>query len=150
MRAVRTAITGAWLAAMAAGALWAEDGQIRNFRVPNFDDQGLMTSQIFGEFAKILADGNIEVTELRIEFYNYVDGERRTEMTVTSPRCLLNRNRGMAVSDDEVRISRDEFVVTGKGFTFNNEKQELRILSDSKVVVKGDQRKRQTEEIKRE
>jgi lipopolysaccharide export system protein LptC len=115
----------------------AEDSQIRGFRVPNFDEQGVMTSQMFGEFARVLPDGNVEITQLRMEFYSYNGEERITDMTVTAPQCYFNRNNGVAISDSDVRISRNEFVVTGRGFVFDNENQQLRILNDSKVVVHG-------------
>jgi len=151
MKVCALIVLGGIVAALAGGpAARGEEGLIKGFRVPNYDDEGVMTSQIFGEFAKINPDGNIEITELRLEFYSHEGEERKTDMTVTSPHCFFNRNRGMAVSDSEVRISRDEFVVTGKGFTFNNEKQELRILSDSKVVVMGAQKRMKAEEPKRE
>jgi hypothetical protein len=117
-----------------------EDSQIKGFRVPNYDDNSVMTSQIFGESARVLPDGNVEITDLKMEFYSYKGEERITDMTVTSPICYFNREHGIAISDNDVRISRDDMVVTGKGFMFNNQKQELRILSQSKVVLKGAQK----------
>jgi len=112
--------------------------KIQNFRVPNYDDLGILTSQIFGEEANVLPNGNIEIDGLRIEFY--VPGEsdeRPVEMTVTSPSCLFNRSRGTIVSDDAIQIRRSEFVVTGTGFSFNNAEQSLKIESNSKVVLRG-------------
>jgi len=117
-----------------------DGGEIKGFRVPNYDDNAVMTSQIFGDTARVLPDGNVEITDLRMEFYSYKGEERIIDMTVTAPLCIFNRERSIAISDSDVRISRDEMVVTGKGFMFNNEKQELRILSQSKVVLKGAQK----------
>ncbi len=114
-----------------------QDAQIKGFRVPNYDDQAVMTSQIFGEFARVLPDGNVEISNLRIEFYEYKGEERVVNMTVTSPLCYFNRENGVAISDSDVRISRDDLVVTGKGFVFHNGNQQLKILSESKVVLKG-------------
>jgi hypothetical protein len=113
-----------------------DDSQIKGFRVPNYDDQSVMTSQIFGDFARVLPDGNVEITELRMEFYSYADGERITDMTVTSPMCLFHRARGLVISDSDVRISRDDLTVTGKGFMWSNQRQELRILNESRVELK--------------
>jgi hypothetical protein len=112
--------------------------KIQNFRVPNYDDLGILTSQIFGQEANVLPNGNIEIDGLRIEFY--VPGEsddRPVEMTVTSPSCLFNRARGTIVSDDDIQIRRSEFVITGTGFNFNNAEQSLHINSNSKVVLRG-------------
>jgi len=125
-------------AADAMNALnFGEDAQIKGFRVPNYDTNSIMNSQIFGEFARVLPDGNVEITNLKIEFYSYKGEERITDMTITSPLCYFNRPNGVAISDQDVRISRDDLVVTGKGFIFHNAKQELKILSNSRVVVKG-------------
>lgn len=125
-------------AAEAMNALnFGEDAQIKGFRVPNYDTNSIMNSQIFGEFARVLPDGNVEITNLKIEFYSYKGEERITDMTITSPLCYFNRPNGVAISDQDVRISRDDLVVTGKGFVFHNAKQELKILSNSRVVVKA-------------
>ena len=118
-----------------------DDTQIKGFRVPNYDDQSIMTSQIFGEFARVLPDGNVEITNLRLEFYSYEGDEKIIDMTVTSPMCYFNRANGVAISDSDVRISRDDLVVTGRGFVFHNGRQELKILNDSKVVLKGASKK---------
>lgn len=117
-----------------------KDSQIKAFRVPNYDELGIMTSQIFGDYAHVLPNGNIEITALRMEFYRYENEERLVEMTVTSPECLYNRRRGQIMSESDIRISREEFVVTGRGFIFNNAQQRLQILNDSKVVLKGAQK----------
>lgn len=118
-----------------------DDAQIKNFRVPNFDEQSVMNSQIFGEYARVLPDGNVEITNLRLEFYSYVGEERVIDMTVTSPMCYYNRANGVAISESDVRISRDDLIVTGRGFIFHNGRQELRILNDSRVVLRGASKK---------
>lgn len=115
----------------------AENAQMKGFRLPMYDDENVMTSQLFGELAKVLPDGNVEITGLKMEFYTYIGDERITEMTVTSPLCYYNRDRGVVVSESDVRISRREMIVTGRGFRYSNDKQELKILNDSKVVLRG-------------
>lgn len=114
-----------------------EESRIKGFRVPNYDDEGVMTSQIFGEYAEVLADGNLEIAQLRVEFYSYEQENRLTAMTVTAPLCFYNRNQGLVMSDGPVRVSRDGFVLTGTGFTFSNENQQFRILKDTRVVAQG-------------
>lgn len=117
------------------------DSTMKGFRVPTYDDQNVMTSQIYGDSARVLPDGNVEITGLRMEFFSYEgegdEQEKITDMTVTSPLCYYNRTRGVVISDSDVRISRDQMVVTGKGFRYSNKSQELKILSNSKVVLKG-------------
>ena len=110
--------------------------QITGFRVPSYDDKNNMTSQMFGDAAVILPDGRVNITELRMEFYSGTASNRQTEMRVNSPRCVYNRNSGSATSDAPVRLARDNMVVTGTGFEWNNRRQRLVIFQDAKVVLK--------------
>ena len=119
-------------------------------KVPSYNDQGVMTSQIFGDSARVLPNGDVEIESLRMEFYSHQGDDRIVDMTVTSPQCFYNRARGIVISDSDVRISRQELVVTGKGFSWNNEKQELKIMSESKVVLRGARKSIKVEDDKRE
>ena len=110
---------------------------VSGFRVPSYDQNGEMTSQMFGDYAKILPDGYVEIAQLKMEFYSNEGTNRITNMRVTSPRCIYNRTRGTAVSDSDVRIARDDMVVTGTGFLWNNEDQFLKITQNAKVVLKN-------------
>ena len=127
-----------------------DDTLIRGFKVPSYNDQGVMTSQIFGDSARVLPNGDVEIESLRMEFYSHQGDDRIVDMTVTSPQCFYNRARGIVISDSDVRISRQELVVTGKGFSWNNEKQELKIMSESKVVLRGARKSIKVEDDKRE
>lgn len=117
-----------------------QNQQVTGFRVPSYDAKNNLTSQMFGDAATILTDGRVDITELRMEFYSGSASNRQTEMRVTAPRCVYNRNSGSATSDAPVRIARDNMVVTGTGFEWNNRDQRLVILKDAKVVLKEAQR----------
>jgi hypothetical protein len=130
-----------FVATLARAASTNDEMTIQGFRVPEYDDQGNMTSQIFGDFAKGMPDGFIEVQGLTMEFYKGNASNRVVDMRVTSPRCLLNREKKGAVSDSDVRIVRgDAMVVTGRGFLWNNNDQLLMIMTNSKVVLKSVQK----------
>lgn len=135
-----------WFAA-AVGALIAgwgmaqtvdESQTVSGFRVPTYDADGRLTSQIFGDSARILPGGAVEIAELRMEFYSKTSDStnRLLDMRVTSPRCFYDRNSGIATSDAPVRISRDNMVVTGTGFRWDGSGERLEIYSQSKVVLK--------------
>ena len=113
-----------------------QNKKITGFRVPSYDDKNNLTSQMFGDAAMILPDGRVDITELRMEFYSGTASNRQTEMRVNSPRCVYNRNSGSATSDAPVRLARDNMVITGTGFEWNNRKQRLVIFQDAKVVLK--------------
>ena len=144
-RGLRTVLWAAGLVACAAG--WAsaqkpvapaapKNQQVTGFRVPSYDSDNNLTSQLFGDAATILPDGRVDITELRLEFYSGSASNRLTEMRVTSPRCMYNRNSGSATSDAPVRLARENMVITGTGFEWNNRKQRLVIMQDAKVVLK--------------
>lgn len=133
-------LAGVALAQKPVVPMQPQNQQVTGFRVPSYDAKNNLTSQMFGDAATILADGRVDITELRMEFYSGTASNRQTEMRVTSPRCVYNRNTGSATSDAPVRIARDNMVVTGNGFQWNNKDQRLVILRDSKVVLKEVQR----------
>lgn len=124
----------------AAGWAMAQTNDVQTltgFRVPTYDDQGVLTSQMFGDFAKVLPDGMVEITQLRMEFYENYAADPKAQMVVTSPKCFYNRGKGQAFSDEDVRIARDNMVVTGNGFKWNSEDERLKILKDARVVLKN-------------
>ncbi|MBM4152747.1 MAG: hypothetical protein FJ220_04395, partial [Kiritimatiellaceae bacterium] len=82
---LRTMRQGAlWALLMLAGSVWAQKDlsmEVVGFRVPEYDDQGVMTAQLFGDRAEMQGEGDIKITGLRIEFYK----DTQTIATVTSP-----------------------------------------------------------------
>jgi len=122
------------LAVVAVG--WAEESSVQTvagFRVPEYDDNNQLKSQLFGDFAKVLTEGVIEITQLKIDFYS--DG--KVDMTVTSPQCTYKQKDGRAESDATVRITREDMVVTGKGFAWSGRDEKFQIFKEAKVVLKG-------------
>lgn len=143
-RAIGLAIAAGW---WAVGWCWAQPGgeaqTVTGFRVPSYDREGRMTSQMFGDSARILSDGAVEIVELRMDFYSQAPADpaapstnRPLEMRVTSPRCFYDRTSGVATSDAPVRIARDNMVVTGTGFRWTGSEERLEIYSQAKVVLK--------------
>jgi hypothetical protein len=124
----------ALLLALAAPGWAAEESAqtVTGFRVPEYDENNHLKSQLFGDFAKILPDGVIEITQLKIVFYS--DG--KVDMTVTSPKCTYKQKEGTAESEAEVRIARDNMVVTGRGFAWNGRDEKFQIFNEAKVVLK--------------
>lgn len=125
-----------------------ESQVVSGFRVPGFNREGFMTSQLFGDTARLLPNGVVEIAELRLEFYApdpAQPGGRRVEMRITSPRCIYDRATGTATSDAPVRIARDNMVVTGRGFRWSTADERLEIFSESKVVIRDLRRGFKTE-----
>ena len=130
---------GLWAGVLAAGlactvlAQSDDNPTLTVFRVPEFDEQGKLKSQIQGDFAEVLPNGVIKITQLTMEFYAK-DGQ--VDMKVTAPKCIYDRDRGGAASDSDVKIERGNMEVTGVGFIWDGKKERLQIYKDTRVVLK--------------
>ena len=106
--------------------------EISGFRVPDYDEQGELRAQLYGEHAKVRAGGEVEITNLKIEMYK--DGE--VAMTVFSPHCFFNMETRKARSEGRVLIESGLMTIVGRGFAWSAEAGRFEILHDSKVLVK--------------
>ena len=106
--------------------------EVSGFRVPDYDDQGQLRAQLYGEYAKVLEKGEVEITNLKIEMYR--DGE--VAMTVFAPRCFFNMETREAHSEGRVLIESGLMTIVGRGFTWSAEAGRFEILHESKVLVK--------------
>lgn len=107
--------------------------EISSFRVPEYDEKGAMTSQLFGERAEVGEGGEVNITGLRMEFYK--DG--KTAMTVASPYCLYNQKTREARSDAPVSADMEKVRVRGKGFFLKPGESTVRVLDSSQVIIEG-------------
>ena len=120
----------------------AHDQDVAGFRAPTYDKDGRMSSQVFGDFAHARPDGYVDITGLRVEFYDAkaAPTSRVVDMTVHSEQCMYHRDRKTAASKKDVRIVRDDMVITGTGFIWESDQQVMQILHDAKVVLKNARR----------
>jgi lipopolysaccharide export system protein LptA len=117
-----------------AGSLPAQqdmDMEITGFRVPEYDAQGVMTSQIFGERAEMRGGGEVKITGLKVEFYK----EGSTAVTVTSPYCFYNRTTREAHSDAPVFADAGRLTLRGRGFLLKAEESTVRVYEESEVTI---------------
>jgi hypothetical protein len=106
--------------------------ELSGLRVPDYDDQGQLRAQLYGEHFVVLESGEVEITNLKIDLYK--DG--KVAMTVFSPHCFFNRDTKQAHSDGRVLIESGAMTVAGLGFTWSAKAGQFEILHDSKVLVK--------------
>lgn len=105
--------------------------EVSGFRVPEYDDQGVMTSQLFGDHAEMLSGGQVKINGVRMEVYR--DGE--TFLTVRSPYCFYEQKTREAHSDAPVEAEMDRVSLQGKGFDLQSSERKVEILEDSRVVI---------------
>ena len=108
-------------------------GIITEFRVPEFDPNGVLKSEIFGGQAEPLPNDMVRITGLRIVMYK----NQAAEATLTSAHCTINRKDRSAFSNADVRIVRGNVVVTGKGFRWDSPNQRIEILNKFHMVMTG-------------
>lgn len=111
-----------------------EGAKIGKFKVPEYDGDNLLKSLLFGEYAEVQPDGSVDITELKLEFY---EGGTNVQMTVTAPRCTYDRRKGVARSESTVRIEGEQMTVTGEDFTFDVEKERFQIRQDARVEIRN-------------
>jgi lipopolysaccharide export system protein LptA len=105
--------------------------EILAFRVPEYDAQGVMTSQLFGDRAEVGEDNVVNITGLRIEFYK----GSHTVMTVASPYCFYNQKTREAHSDAPIAADMEKLHVRGQGFFLKPGDSTVRILNSSQVTI---------------
>jgi lipopolysaccharide export system protein LptC len=109
-------------------------GVVTGFRVPDFDTNGVLKSEIFGDQAQPQPGTDlVKITGLRIVLYK----NKEVESTLTSEHCTVNRKDRSAFSNAEVRIVRGNIVITGRGFRWNPDSQRIEILNRFHMIMAG-------------
>lgn len=121
-----------WAAVPTAHAQAGEQ-TIREFEVPEFDRDNRLRYRLFGDFARILPTGAVDITGMRVDFY---DANRQVEMRVTAAQCVYDRNERSAHSEERIRIARENMIITGKGFRWNPDDGRFEIQEEAKVIFR--------------
>ena len=110
-----------------------EPATIEGFRLPEYDADGTLKQQLYGDTATFLEDGIIQLTGLKIELFRAGAVNAR----IYSPTCVYDPARKRAASKDPVRIVTEKAVLTGDGFAWNGENQQFQIFQNAKLTVDG-------------
>ena len=131
LAAVVLAVGTAGAGAQQAAATSVQPQAVKGFRLPEYDEDGKLKQQLYGETATFLQDGIIQLTGLKIEIF------RKGEITarVLSPECAYDPNRKRAASKGPIRIVTEKAVLTGEGFAWNGESQQFQIFQKAKVIL---------------
>lgn len=104
-------------------------------RVPEINDQGVMTSLLTGREVRFRPRQPMEITGLEIFFFE-PDGET-VRMRATSPGCFYDASQGMAFSDKAIRIEGQGFKITGTRYEYVAANQKMEIFEDVTVILKN-------------
>lgn len=125
------AVTAVFLSCSSAMAQTASFDQIESFRIPQYDSEGNKVSLLTGRHAKQLDNGEVEITGVNLELYD----KGVLAATLTAPKCTYNEGKGVAYSRSEVKMTRGNVVLTGKGFTYDQGRETFRIFSNVRVEI---------------
>lgn len=93
-----------------------------DFEYPYFEQKSRRPLLLIqGSQAQMLADGKLQVKEIRILTFEYEGGTKTTNLVVTAPTCTLDRIKRIASSDGPLRVSSvdNAFSIRGNsGFRF--------------------------------
>ena len=128
-RAVLIAVLG--LAPLAFGQM--EGQTVKGFRLPEYDEDGKLKQQLYGQTATFLPDGIIQLTGLKIEIFRKGEVMAR----VYSSLCAYDQKRKRAASKQHIRVVTEKAVLTGDGFAWNGETQQFQIFQNAKVTLDG-------------
>lgn len=129
-----------FLFSITPGAFGADDllGQaIMGFRYPDYDNQGQLKMEVSGDKARFLPQDLIQITNLRMTFYE----EGKMVMHISTPLCFFNRVKQTATSKSEVRVTRAEVIITGRGFDWDKKDGLIRINQNARVILQKDGQK---------
>lgn len=127
-----TVVIGMVVSSMAQPIEADKEQLAKKVRYPDYDEQGRLNFEIMGDEAKIQPDGVIQIKNLKMIFYD----EGKVMMQVDSPWCLFDRVKRTAASTSEVCIARAEIVLTGKGFEWRVDDEQLKIHNDAKLLMR--------------
>lgn len=134
IRHILTGISIGLLCFLAVSAVYADDllGQvIKGFRYPDYDPQGQLKMEIAGDRAQVLQQGLIQITNLRMLFYE----EGKAVMQVSTPLCFYDRIKQTASSTADVCVTRAEIIITGRGFNWNEKEGRISIKKNTRVIL---------------
>lgn len=106
---------------------------LKNFRYPDYDEKGQLRFEITGDEAQVQSSGLIQIKNLKMTFYE----QGKVMMQVSTPQCLFDRVKRSAVSSSDVCVSRKEIELTGRGFAWNAQDGRMKILSNTRVILRN-------------
>ncbi len=134
-------VVGCSTAAVAAPS--ATGGSGKDFKLPEYDAQGRMKSQVAGKSVKQLPNNQMLITTLYLETYR---DDGKVEMIVEAPECLYDTQRRTASSAGQMKARQADgkFTITGEGFEWRQTNSVLIISNRAHTIINKELLKPQT------
>lgn len=108
---------------------------VLSFQAPQYDTNGVKTAMLTGKKAIVYPDRTTEISEVGLDVFR--KGSTNADLKVTSPKCFYNPLNNIAISEDSIRMARDNMVITGSNYIINAKEDRMQINHDVKIVFFG-------------
>ncbi len=127
-------VSGMLLAVVLACVGIAQMREVIGFRVPEYDDQNVLKSELSGDRALFVGEDEVHITNLVIETFR----DEKVDTRATSPESIYYRSTRNIESDSNIMIERENITITGRDYFYNHAENRFEIRKDAKVVVKSE------------
>ena len=124
-------------AAPSSNAASNQTMHVFGFRVPQYDDQGRLTSMLQGREANVYPDRIAEISDVLVEIFRANATGRVVEARITSPKCFYQADKNIAIGEGQIRMAHEQMIVTGTNYVIDAKAQRLQINEAAKVVLMG-------------
>lgn len=115
----------------------SSEAPILNWRLPSFTPEGFRESLVRGTEARLLADGNVDLTDLTLTLFSR-DASNRVETILLSQSArVLSRDRAVT-GDGAIRVINDQFEATGLGWRYDHETKKVSLRKNVRVVFRAE------------
>lgn len=97
-------------------------------------DNGSVKSKLEADRAVISQDQKV-ITAESVK-YTIMNEDNTTNTVLTTPKCIFNKIKGRGETDADVRLEREDIVMTGRGMEFDLRSGTVTLLNDVNVEIK--------------
>ena len=107
--------------------------EVKGLRLPVRNEEGKLEMQFDMESAKRLNDQDIEIHTTTIQTYNQQTA--KPDAKIELKIAVINLDTDVIKTDDPVRVSREDFVLTADGGEFNSKLRQGRVVGNVHLII---------------
>jgi len=107
--------------------------EVKGLRLPVRNEEGKLEMQFDMESAKRLNDQDIEMHTTTIQTYNQQTA--KPDAKIELKIAVINLDTDVIKTDDPVRVSREDFVLTADGGEFNSKLRQGRVVGNVHLII---------------
>jgi hypothetical protein len=108
-------------------------GYIEKFEIPERDGHGNLRAIFKGDRATFLPDGQMDVLNLRAEFYT----SNRLNLAISAANCRVDQHNKRGATAAPIELERPDLTITGTGADWNDASKIINIHNNVRVILTG-------------